>query len=457
MEKYDLIVIGAGSAGTACAEKTNKSGLRVALIEKNALGGTCLNDGCDPTKTALHSAFILHWAKKGQDYGLEIPEASVDWDALKEHIRAVQQEFRGGTEAEARESMRQRGIDLIIGEASLVSKHEVQVKDKLLQAENILIATGAEPVVLDVPGLVESGFITNQDVFDLPLLPKTLAIMGGGPIGVEFAQLFSRLGTEVQLFEPQEQILPADDPQLAAELTEILVQEGVQIHTQAAVTAVSPSESGKKLTISIHNGYEEVLEYEELLLAAGRTQAIAGLNLAEIGVVVEDKQIKTDEALRTTVPNIWSAGDVTSNFPFTHVAWRQGAHVAKNIIKGEARPFKPGNIPWVTYTDPELAHIGKLAAELDEANVKYREINLPMHNVARAVATGRQHGRIKLFVAEDGQILGGHILAANGGELIGPIVMAMESKLPITAVGDTVWPYPTMSEVLGQAANKRSR
>ncbi len=454
MENYDLIVIGAGSAGSACAEKSNKNGLRVALIERDALGGTCLNYGCDPTKSALHSALVLHHAKQGLRYGLDIPEASVNWDDLKERIQMIQETFRGGTKKEAREQMRERGLALIIGEAAFVSEHEIQVNGQLLQADHILIATGTEPAVPTIPGIAECGFITNKDVFNLPILPKSLAIMGGGPVGVEYSQFFARLGTDVHLFEPSEQILSEDDPELAAELAEILAQEQVHIYTQAKVTAVEPTENGKRLTISYDNGYEERLEFEALLVAVGRKSAISALNLKEIGVEVENDLIQTDESLRTNISHIWAAGDVTSKYPFTHVAWRQGSHVAKNILDGEARPFNFDIIPWVTYTEPELAHVGQLEAELQEANIQYRVINLPMEKMARAIATGQRNGRIKLFIGDNDQILGGHILAANGGELIGPIILAMQADLPITVIGKTVFPYPTLSEVLGQAANK---
>jgi pyruvate/2-oxoglutarate dehydrogenase complex dihydrolipoamide dehydrogenase (E3) component len=457
VEKYDLIVIGAGSTGSSCAEKANKSGLRVALIEKDVLGGTCLNYGCDPTKAALHSAKVLFQAKHSNRYGLAIEQPGFHWPDLQAHIWSIVDQIRGGPKPEAREQMRQRGIDLFMGTAVFVSATEIEVDGRVLTADNIVIATGAKPNIPPVPGLDKSGYLTNMNVFDVPFLPESLAIMGGGPIGVEFAQFFARLGTKVLLFEPLPQILPKDDPDLAAELAGILEQEGVEIHTGAEVSAVSLVEDGKQLTIAYESGYEEKLVVEALLVAAGRQLDIDELDIDQAGVKLKDGRIQTDAALRTNVPNIWAAGDVTAAFPFTHIAWRQGLHVAKNIIQGEDKPFADVPVPWVTYTDPELAHIGQTEGELQAAGVAYRVLEQPLEKIVRAIVTVETHGRIKLFVGDDDQILGGHILAANAGELIGPILLAKTAGLPVTSLGDTFWPYPTLSVVLGKAANSQPK
>lgn len=449
---YDLIVLGAGAAGSTCAKRVNAAGKRVALLERGMLGGTTLNYGCDPTKTALYSAKILQLAQQSHRLGLRIPEAAEDWWWLQDRIQSVQKKIRGGSEEEARQQMRDSGITLIIGEGRLASAHEVEVNGRLLCADHILIATGAEAPVPDIPGLEENGFLTYKNIFNLPLQPKHLVIIGGGRMGVEFAQLFVRLGTKVHLLEAEAHVLPHDDPDLAAELTANLEAEGVVITTGATVTGVAIAGSGKKLTIRYTNGQETQMVCSELLLAAERRPDLSSLNLEQAGVRIKENHVETDETLRTCVPHIWAAGDVISGYPFTHVAWRQGAHVADCILTQTARPFTPGPIPWVTYTDPELARVGQTEQQLQAADVPYRVLLKPLSEVAHAIHTSQTSGRVKLLVGEDDQILGAHILAGNGGELLAPILLAMGARLPVTVLGQIVWPHPTLSAGLGEIA-----
>lgn len=454
MQQFDVIVIGAGAAGSMCVEKVNEAGLSVALIERDALGGTCLNYGCDPTKTALRTAKISHDARNSQKRGIHISEVSVNWWGIIEHIHSVQDTMLGGSEAEAREQMRERGINLIMGEASFVSPHEVKVNGRTHRADHIVLATGTKALIPDISGLKEAGYVTNKTVFKMPLQPTSLAIIGGGPIGVEFAQLFARLGTKVHLIEAEAQILPKDDPELASELEAVLLAEGVDVMTQAEVTAVSATSAGKVVTIAYESGYQEEVVVGEILVAVGRKAVFSSLNLEVADVEVQDGQIKTNDALQTSVPHIWSAGDVTSPYQFTHVANKQGTHVAQNIINGSTEPFDAGPVPWVTYTDPELAHVGKTAVQLDEEGIAYRMVNFNFDKIARAITIGQTEGRIKLFVDEEDQILGGHVLAAHGGELLGPIILAMKQGISATALAEAIWPYPTMSEAIGRVAQE---
>lgn len=453
-EQFDLIVIGAGSAGGACAAKANEAGWRVALIERDEIGGTCLNYGCDPTKTALHAVKVLHHAQHGARYGLDIPQAAADWRGLRQRIQTVQAQMRGGSREEARAKKREQGIDLIMGEGSFVSAHGVAVNGRRLQADHIVIAAGAEPAVPKIPGLAQTGFLTNKTVFELPQPPGSVAVMGAGSVGVEFAQFFARLGVPVDLIEMAAHILPQDDPDLAADLAAVLEEEGVTIRTQAKVTAVTPTDSGKALTLQYENGYEEQIVVDALLVAAGRRPAAAALNLDAAGVEVADGQITANAALQTSVPHIWAAGDITTRYPFTHVAWRQGEHVATNILRGETAPFAHEPIPWVTYTDPELVHVGQREADLQQAGTPYRVVSRAMVEVARAIITGQTQGRVKLLIGEDDQILGAHLLAAHGGELAAPLLLAMQTGVPAAALAKTVWPYPTLSDVWSGLASE---
>lgn len=450
MTRFDLVVLGAGAAGSLCAHTLNQNGYNVAVIERDKLGGTCLNYGCDPTKTALHTAHLLHQAQNGRHLGLQIEQASASWPLILERVEEVLQTMRGGTLAEARQAMRDKGMTLYKGEAAFISPNAVEVNGETIEADRFLIATGAKATIPPIEGLDQISYRTDKTIFNMAMLPATIGIIGGGPIGVEFSQLFSRLGSDVTLFEATEHILPKDDPELASELAEILSGEGVQIFTQTQVKRVKALPEGMDITAVFESGYEQRVLVDELLIAAGRQSAIEALNLEAAGVEVEDGFVKTDETLGTTVDHIWAAGDVTAKMRFTHMASRQGRHVAQSIMAGERRPYPHDIIPWVTYTEPELAHVGRSEAELVEEGVSYSVYTQTFDEVARAKTTGKVYGRAKLFVDEDDKVLGGQLLAANGGELIAPIILAMKCGIPFSALDSAVWPYPTMSAVWGK-------
>ncbi len=357
--------------------------------------------------------------------------------------------MRGGSQEESRQGTRERGIDLIDGMAQFVSAEIVRADEREFTADHILIATGTEPAVPEIPGLQQLGYQTNRTIFEMPFVPERLAILGGGPVGVEFAQLFRRLGAQVTLIEMTPHILPKDDAELAAELQKVLETEGIEIKTQAKVSAVGPDPNGKRLTIQYENAYEETLLVDDILLAAGRKPVIEPLNLDQAAIDTEDGQIKVDDHLRTNVNHIWAAGDVANDFPFTHTAWRQGAYIAQQILCETDAPLDLGPVPWVTYTDPELANVGKTESE---EGIEYRVASYKVGDVARAVITGDTEGRVKLLIGNDDRILGGHILATNAGDLIGSVITAMHGNLPASILAEAVWPYPTFSEAVGNAA-----
>jgi pyruvate/2-oxoglutarate dehydrogenase complex dihydrolipoamide dehydrogenase (E3) component len=429
----------------------------VALVEKNALGGTCLNFGCDPTKAALYQAKAYFLARRLIPDGDGLPDSLEIWRQIINDIHQMQERMRGGTRDEARQKMRERGINLFFGEATFVSPHEIQVDGEVLKAKQFLIATGAIPIIPDIPGLQAADFLTYQTVFDLEWPPEALTIVGAGPVGVEFAQFFTRIGTRVTLIEATSQILPQDDPELAAELEAILSDEGVDIKKLAEVTKITGSGSNLALELSYENGYQEKFKAERLMIATGRKPAIDMLGLDRIGLKTKDGFIETDDALQTNIAHIWAAGDVTSRYAFTHVATHHSAHVARNILKGRKKAFASRPIPWITYTDPELAHVGQSEAQLKEADISYRVITQSLENIARAVITGETHGMAKLFIDNDDLILGGQILAPNGGELINYLTLAMQLNLPATELANIIWPYPTMGSILGYLGRKSRR
>lgn len=450
-QSYDLIVIGGGAGGSACTASVNAAGYRVAQIERDRLGGTCLNYGCDPTKAMLHIGQMMRRATMAQQYGVRLNDVETDWNSIQTRVRQVQNEMRGGPPEEARAKMREDGIDLIMGEASFVSSHEVEVDGRRLYGENILIATGTEPLVPDIDGLQEAGYITNREAVYLPQLPRRMAVIGGGPVGTEFAQLFHRFGVEICLFDDNEHILVKDDAELAEELAQILIEEGISVHTNSRLQAVELVEEGKELTFSV-DGDEQQLVFDEFLIALGRKPALDALNLDTADVKVDDGQIVVDEMLRTSVPHIWAAGDVVTDHPFTHTANAHSAHLAENIFAENPAPFNNKAIPWVTYTSPELAHVGQTEREVKDSGIDYRVGRVRFEDVARAQTTGEKWGQVKLLVGSEGDLLGGHILAINAGELIAPVVLAMRNDLRVDALQNVILPYPTMVEALRQAA-----
>jgi pyruvate/2-oxoglutarate dehydrogenase complex dihydrolipoamide dehydrogenase (E3) component len=450
--EYDLIVIGAGGAGSTAAGNAAGSGKRVALIERDKLGGTCLNYGCDPTKTLLHTASVLYHAQHATGLGLRIPQAKADWEAVQAHVRQVQDTIRGGTLEQARAGIEAQGIDLFMGQATFTSPHEILVNGESLRGKRFLIATGTVALIPDIEGLAETGYITNVEAVSLAELPKRLVVIGAGPIGLEFAQMFSRLGSQVVVLERGKQPLPHEDPELAMLLCSQLTAEGIRLEFGAEMRCGEINEHGKHIHIHGENGKEEDIVADQLLVAVGRRPALGELNLEAAGVQYTKEGITTNKTLRTNVPHIWAAGDIASNYQFTHVASDQGKLVVQNMFARKPKAFDDRVIPWVTFTDPELARVGLSEADLKEAEIEYRVGRAYFHKLDRAIANDETFGSVKLLADMNGKILGGHILCANAGELIAPIVYAMRFGLTAKKMAAAMLPYPTMAEAVRWAA-----
>ncbi|MEP6894096.1 MAG: FAD-dependent oxidoreductase [Chloroflexota bacterium] len=451
--KYDLIVIGSGGAGSTAATSAAGLGKRVALVERDKLGGTCLNYGCDPTKTLLHTAAVLYHARNAASLGLRIPQAEADWEAVQAHVQQVQEIIRGGTPEQARAGIEAQGVDLFMGEAMFTSPHEIRVNGEILRGEHFVIATGTVPLIPDIEGLSETGYITNVEAVSLPELPKRLVVIGGGPIGLEFAQMFSRFGAQVVVVERSKQPLPREDPELAMALCSQLTAEGIRLEFGAEMRCGAVgNEHGKHIHIHSADGKKEDLVADQLLVAIGRRPAFDELKLEAAGVQYTKEGITTDATLRTNVPHIWAAGDITSKYQFTHVASDQGELVARNVFAQEPQAFDDRVIPWVTYTDPELARVGMSEADLQEAKIEYRVGRSYFNKLDRAIANDETIGSVKLLADADGKILGGHILGANAGDLIAPIVYAMRFGLTVKMMAEAMLPYPTMAEAVRWAA-----
>lgn len=452
--EYDLIVIGAGGAGSTAANIAAKMGKRVALVERDKLGGTCLNYGCDPTKTLLHTAHLLYHAQHASNLGLFFPQARADWTKVQAHVRQVIETIRGGTLAQANAGIAAQGIDLFMGEASFSSAHEIHVNGKTLQGKRFIIATGTIPSIPEIEGLSQIGYITNEEAVALPKLPERLVVLGGGPIGLEFAQMFSRFGVQVVVLERTQQPLPREDRELALALCSQLGAEGIRLEFGTEMRCGESDQHGKHIHIHGQEGKEEELVADQLLVAVGRRPALDTLNLEAAGVHFTAEGIPTNASLRTNVPHIWAAGDITSKYQFTHVASRQGKLAAHNVFAKTPRAFDDSLIPWVTFTDPELARVGQSEADLQEAGIKYRVGRANFDKLDRAITNDQTFGSVKLLASADGKILGGHILGANAGELIAPVIYAMCFGLTVKMVAEAMLPYPTMTEAVRSAASQ---
>ena len=449
---YDVIVIGSGGAGSTAATTAAAMGKRTALIERDKLGGTCLNYGCDPTKTLLHSAHILYQARHAAALGLRIPHAEADWAAVQAHVQQVQEIIRGGPPELAQAGITAQGIDLFLGEAMFKSPHEIRVNGKTLRGERFVIATGTVPFIPDIEGLSATGYITNQEAVALPELPKRLVVIGAGPISLEFAQMFSRFGVQVVVFDRGKQPLPREDHELAMALCSQLTAEGIRLEFGAEMRCGEIDQRGKHIHIHGEKGQIENLVVDQLLVAVGRRPALDALNLAAAGVHYTAAGITTDATLRTNVPHIWAAGDITSRYQFTHVASDQGGLVAQNLFAQAPQAFDDRVIPWVTFTDPELARVGLSEEDAQAAKIEYRVGRAHFNKLDRAIATNQTFGSVKLLADADGKLLGGHILGANAGELIAPIVYAMRFGLTAKMIAEAMLPYPTMAEAVRWAA-----
>ncbi len=453
-KKYEMIVIGAGAAGSGVASSAAKQGKRVLQIEKDNLGGTCLNYGCDPTKTLLNIAGQLHQALNAEALGLHIPEADFSWPRVQEHLHQVVDQLRGGDFEQGKKQLQESGIDVIRGEAHFVSPKAVMVNGETIEGDSFVICVGSQTVVPSIEGLKETGYLTNVEAIWLSHLPRSMAILGGGANGIEFSQLFHRFNVSITTIDSGPRILDKEDAELAEILQKTLRDEGLRLLTNTQLTKVRRAPEGKILTLKHKDGSEQELVVDEILIASGRAPKIEALNLEAAGVQTEKGAVKVDEHQRTNVPHIWAAGDVTNMLPFTHVASEQGRIAGHNAFSDKLHSFTDLTIPWVMYTDPPLAHVGKTEEQLKEAKTPYKALKVSYTDIERALLNGQMGGLIKLLVDYDGELLGGHILGPNADDLIGQVTIAMQNHLKIDQLANTVMPYPTLSEGLRAAANK---
>ena len=442
---YDLIVVGAGAAGSTAASEARGQGARVAMVEQWKVGGTCLNAGCDPTKALVRAAHALHETRTSSRFGIEVEDVQVDWPQVIDRVERVIDTIRGG---DGDRNIREAGIDLRKGHARLLSPKEVAVEGDVLRGEAVILATGVRAFVPPLPGLREAGFITNVEAVTLPALPRSLAIIGGGTIAMEFAQIFARFEVQVTVLGRNPRLLPLEEPELVDTLRDLLGREGVRIETGVTLECVSLADDRKRI-VAHRDGAQFEIETDEILVAAGRTPRVEDLGLEAAGVAYDATGIFADETLRTSAPGVWVAGDCVAGSPrFTSLADHQGRVAAHNALGGlPARDAIETVVPTAVFTDPELGRVGLTEAAARRAGHAVRAETVPMRDLARSVITGETAGAVKLVAdAISGRLLGGSVLAAGGGELLGEIALTIRLGLTAHAIADTLHAYPTFSE-----------
>jgi pyruvate/2-oxoglutarate dehydrogenase complex dihydrolipoamide dehydrogenase (E3) component len=454
--RYNLVVIGAGTAGLVTAAGAAGLGARVALIERELLGGDCLNVGCVPSKALIRAARAAAQVRDAAQFGIHVPPGvRVDFAGVMDRMRRL----RAGISAhDSAARFRGLGVDVYLGQGTFTGPNTVEVADQTLRFRRAVIATGARADRPAIPGLAEAGFLTNETVFSLTELPPRLAVIGAGPIGCELGQAFARFGSRVHLLGNHPQILPREDPAAAELVTKALRRDSVELTLGCQISRVEKRGHEKVVHVACGEGQREIV-VDALLVGAGRVPNVEGLDLDVAGVRYERKEgVWVNDRLQTTNPSIFAAGDICSRFKFTHAADALARIVIQNaLFKGRARASAL-TIPWCTYTDPEVAHVGLYEHEARERGIAFRTFTQELHDVDRAVLDGEQEGFVKVIVdARGDSILGATIVAAHAGEMISELTLAMVGRLGLRTIANTIHPYPTQAEAikkLGDAYNR---
>jgi pyruvate/2-oxoglutarate dehydrogenase complex dihydrolipoamide dehydrogenase (E3) component/uncharacterized membrane protein YdjX (TVP38/TMEM64 family) len=452
----NLVVIGAGAGGLVTAYIAATVRSKVTLIEAHKMGGDCLNTGCVPSKALIRSARLAHEIRTAGHYGLEPMEPRLSFAAVMERVHAVIRDIEPNDSVERYTKL---GVDVRQGYGRLLDPWTVEIDgEERITARSIVIAAGAEPFVPDLPGLAQSGYLTSDTMWDAlrgrERAPERVAILGGGPIGTEMAQAFARLGSRVTQVESGPRILSNEDEEVSVLIQTVLRAEGVDIRTGSEALRVE----GKTLVLRSGDA-EQSLSFDELIVAVGRKARLSGYGLEELGIET-DKTLVTNEHLETVLPNILAVGDVAGPYQFTHFAAHQAWYAAVNALFGGIRKFRTDYsvLPWATYTDPEVAHVGHNEQSAKAAGLDYEIVRYDLAHLDRAVTEGARAGFVKVFVAPGkDRILGATIVAANAGEMLAEIVLAMKHKIGLSKILGTIHAYPTMAEANKYAAGEWKR
>jgi pyruvate/2-oxoglutarate dehydrogenase complex dihydrolipoamide dehydrogenase (E3) component len=454
--RYNLVVIGAGTAGLVVAAGAAGLGAKVALIERDLMGGDCLNFGCVPSKAMIRAARAAAAVRDSARFGISVPDGvRVDFGAVMERVRALRADLSANDSA-AR--FRGLGVDVFLGEARFQGGDSISVGAATLRFRRAVIATGARAAELPIPGLKGAGYLTNETVFALTQLPRRVAVIGGGPLGCELAQALRRFGAEVAVLEMAPQILIREDRDAAARVEKALRHDGINLITGCEIKGVE-RRGTEKLIRFARNGVAVELAVDEIIVGVGRAPAVAGLDLEAADVAYDQiAGVTVDDHLRTTNPRIYAAGDVCSQFKFTHIADAMARIVVRNaLFYGRAR-VSALTIPWCTYTDPEIAHVGMYEAEARARGIEVKTFVQEFKDVDRAILDGESEGMIKVVVAAGSdRIVGATVVASHASEMISEMTLAIAKGCGLGAIAEVIHPYPTQAEAFRKLGDQYNR
>jgi pyruvate/2-oxoglutarate dehydrogenase complex dihydrolipoamide dehydrogenase (E3) component len=455
-DRYALVVVGAGPAGLAAAELAVALGGKVALVERHLIGGTCLNTGCVPSKALIRTSRVYAEMRDADRYGAKVPEnIEVDFAAAMERVRRIRSHLTSGASVRR---LAAKGIDVFFGNVRFTGADTLTVNDQPLRFDKAMIATGARPHVPDIPGLKQAGFLTNANVFNLTELPKRLLVIGGGPLGCELAQAFRRLGSKVTIVQDMPLFLEREERDAAQTLSDAFTRDGIEVRLNTRAVGVR-MENGEKLVDLISDDYHSTVAVDAILTGVGRLPNVNGLDLEKAGVEYDAKAgIRVDDFLRTANPRIYAAGDVCLQEQYTDIAAASARIVVRNaLLRGRMR-LSEVVIPWCTYTDPEIAHVGMYVRDANRKGIPVKTFTVPMHQIDRAVTDSEEDGFVKIHIRDGTDtILGATIVARHAGDMINEITLAMVAGIGLRTLSRVIHAYPTQAEAIRQAANAYNR
>ncbi|MBA7620608.1 Dihydrolipoyl dehydrogenase [subsurface metagenome] len=451
MKQSDVVIVGGGPAGYVAAIRASQLGGKVILIEKDALGGTCLNRGCIPTKALLHSVEILELVRKGKDYGISVGEPSIDFTQMMNRKDTVVNTLVTGVQY----LMRSNAIELIKGTGKVISPTEVAVdsgQQEVVRAAKIVLTPGSVPSVVPIPGVDGSGVITSDDALQLSEIPRSLLVIGGGAIGVEFATIFAKLGTRVTIVEMLPQIIPTEDQELSISLRRVLERDRIKIFTSAQVGRIEDDPEGDKLISVVTGEGEQKLTAELVLVAVGRKPNIEGLGLERVGIKTEQGSIAVNDRMETNIPGIYAAGDAIGGILLAHVASAEGEVAVENAL-GKKSVINYKVVPRCIYTMPEVAAVGLTESQAREEELNLKIGRFPFTANPRALILGQPDGFVKVLSdAKSGEIFGIHIFGPQATELISEATLAMRMEATVSEISSTIHAHPTLSEAMRETA-----
>jgi pyruvate/2-oxoglutarate dehydrogenase complex dihydrolipoamide dehydrogenase (E3) component len=430
-------------------------GAGVLLVEREALGGDCIAWGCVPSKAYLYVAKMLRDVRTAERCGIHTGEVAFDYAEARRYVASVQDTL---TRQDTEESLQGQGVNIAFGSARLLAPDRIDLNGETIETRHVILATGAHALAPPIEGLAETGFLDSRTALQVQRLPASMVILGGGPIGTEFAQMFQRMGVAVTLVESNPRLLPREEPEAGEYLLKLLEAEGAKFVGDRRAVKAMKTAGGKALVLRRKDGTEETVEAEEILVATGRAPNVEGLDLERAGVACDKQGIHVDKAMRTTAKGVWAIGDCNGLYQFTHMAEHEAGVCAKNIVRSRLLPFMPERmhfraVAWVTFTDPEVAHCGLTEVEAKERGINHHVLRYNFDHLDRAVIENQPGGMAKVITDARGRLLGAHMVGAHAGELLQELVLGVRMGLRVVDISQTVHPYPAFVQMARRAAN----